>query len=107
MSRKPSKRNRDYEAELDAITPELFDRSKGRCEVGIPGVCRGKAESRHHRLDRGQGGPNLIDNLLHLCGSGTTGCHGYIEHHRKESYRKGWLLKMGTTDFSRGWVSYP
>jgi hypothetical protein len=31
-------------------------------------------------------------NLLLLCGSGTTGCHGRIESNRSEAYEKGWLV---------------
>lgn len=31
--------------------------------------------------------------VLHLCGSGTTGCHGYIESHPEISYGRGWKLR--------------
>lgn len=54
--------------------------------------------SIHHRVPRGAGGAkhvpwiNLPANLLLLCGSGTTGCHGWIEKHRAESIEKGWLM---------------
>lgn len=34
-------------------------------------------------------------NLLVICGSGTTGCHGYVESHRAEAYQNGWLVKRG------------
>lgn len=30
--------------------------------------------------------------LLLLCGSGTTGCHGYIESHRALGRYSGWLV---------------
>lgn len=30
--------------------------------------------------------------LLHVCGSGNTGCHGHIESHRAGAYANGWLL---------------
>ncbi|MGW5645040.1 hypothetical protein ACWEV3_40865 [Saccharopolyspora sp. NPDC003752] len=51
----------------------------------------------HHRRPRGAGGSkdpatNLPSNLLLLCGSGTTGCHGWIESHRAIAYEHGWLL---------------
>ena len=51
----------------------------------------------HHRRPRGAGGrsdpaTNLPSNLLLLCGSGTTGCHGWIESHRTVGHRHGWLL---------------
>lgn len=51
--------------------------------------------SVHHRLPRGQGGSNRLSNLILLCGSATTGCHGYIESHRGEAYdpHQGWLVR--------------
>ena len=36
---------------------------------------------------------NLPSNLLSLCGSGTTGCHGDIESNRTLAYEKGWIVK--------------
>ena len=35
--------------------------------------------SIHHVLPRGQGGDDVWENLVPLCGSGTTGCHGGVE----------------------------
>lgn len=69
------------------------DRSAGFCEV-----CGTRAgENIHHRAPRGMGGTkrdiHTAEWLLNLCGSGTTGCHGYIESHRDEAYEKGWLLR--------------
>ncbi|MFI0469270.1 HNH endonuclease [Saccharopolyspora sp. 5N102] len=51
----------------------------------------------HHRRPRGAGGSkdpatNTPSNLLLLCGSGTTGCHGWVESYRIIAYRHGWLL---------------
>jgi hypothetical protein len=53
--------------------------------------------SVHHRRPRGMGGSkdpqtNSPENLLLLCGSGTTGCHGYFESHRKEAYESQIIL---------------
>lgn len=31
-------------------------------------------------------------NLVTLCGSGTTGCHGYLESRRFIAERDGWIL---------------
>jgi len=31
-------------------------------------------------------------NLIVLCGSATTGCHGQVESHRAEAIESGWLL---------------
>jgi hypothetical protein len=33
-------------------------------------------------------------NLVLLCGTGTTGCHGWIERYRRSAYALGWLLKQ-------------
>jgi len=55
--------------------------------------------SIHHRKPRGMGGTkkkeiNDPTNLLLLCGSGTTGCHGWIESNRQQSYELGLLVKQ-------------
>lgn len=52
--------------------------------------------SVHHRQPRGMGGSSLdvnrASNLLLLCGSGTTGCHGMVESQRVLAYAHGWLV---------------
>jgi hypothetical protein len=53
--------------------------------------------SFHHRRPRGMGGTNRPEtngaaNLLLLCGSGTTGCHGLIEAGRAMAHESGQLL---------------
>jgi len=42
-------------------------------------TCWAPAESLHHLLPRSLGGDDVADNLVGLCGSGTTGCHGKVE----------------------------
>lgn len=66
------------------------------------GVCRrcgvaGGQISRHHRKPRGMGGANRSDagrlsNIVTLCGTGTTGCHGWVEANRAQALREGWLV---------------
>ena len=34
-------------------------------------------------------------NLVVLCGSGTTGCHGWVESHRAEARELGYLVPRG------------
>lgn len=57
--------------------------------------------SFHHRQPRGMGGTNRPDvhapyQLLLLCGTdNATGCHGYIESHRRVAYENGWLVHHG------------
>lgn len=44
-------------------------------------VCLRPATNWHERLPRGRGGPRDPFNAVPLCGSGTTGCHGYVTEH--------------------------
>lgn len=61
----------------------------------------GKLYSIHHRIPRGMGGTrrpevNLPANLLLLCGTGTTGCHGWVESHRMQARDWGYLIRRDT-----------
>ncbi len=64
----------------------------GRCQLKIPSVCTQWATNRHHRKLRKHGGTDEPVNLIDLCGSGTTGCHGYVHHNPAISFAKGWLV---------------
>jgi 5-methylcytosine-specific restriction endonuclease McrA len=86
--RAKSERRLAYEAELDAITPALAARSRGRCEI-----CRtANAVVRHHRLRRSQGGANTLANLMHLCPP----CHSTVHEYPALSRERGWLLASST-----------
>ena len=57
----------------------------------------------HHRIGRGMGGTkredvNSLAALVTLCGSGTTGCHGWITEHPEEAYRLGWSIRRSEPD---------
>lgn len=82
-----------WDPELAAL---LDNRAMGRCERC--GTRLGSWFSRHHRTPRGMGGANrnfgAADGLV-LCGSGTSGCHGWVEQHREESRTYGWLVPAG------------
>ncbi|MDQ0376624.1 hypothetical protein [Amycolatopsis thermophila] len=70
----------------------VFERAGFQCEVRIPGVCVGGV-TYHHRKLRGQcPKPDLWrpSNALAACGSGTTGCHGWITGHPARAYELGW-----------------
>ena len=78
---------RDRELEDYAVA---YMRAGNACEI-----CGVRGENIHHRKPRGMGGANLNsgpENLLVLCGSGTQGCHGWIEGNRGEAKEQGWLL---------------
>lgn len=58
---------------------------------------RGRDWSIQHRIPRGMGGSrdkrlNLPANLLVLCGSGVTLCHGEVESNRTAALLDGFLL---------------
>jgi len=65
------------------------ERSGGICELGIPGVCLGAATNISHRQAKGQGGPWTAANCMDSCGSGTTGCHGWVEANPIEAASRG------------------
>lgn len=48
-------------------------------------VCGERWQSLHHLYPRSQGGDDVAVNLVPLCGSGTTGCHGRVEARDKEA----------------------
>lgn len=67
--------------------PRIIDPDAGREKLRREGRCRmchGYATrlyllSRHHIVPRGQGGDDVDDNLIPICGHGTIGCHGNVE----------------------------
>ena len=70
-----------------------------RCGKHVAHLERGFAWSIHHRRPRGKGGTSLAwvgaaANLIVLCGSGTTGCHGWIESHRADARADGHLVPL-------------
>lgn len=68
-------------------------RDEDRCVRCGGFVWKLAGHSIQHRIPRGRGGSNRLSNLVLLCGSATTGCHGWVESHRGESYRHGWLVR--------------
>jgi hypothetical protein len=65
-----------------------------RCSKSILNV----PSSIHHRCPRRMGGttdPRINDprNLVRICGTGTTGCHGMVESYRDQARIDGWLLR--------------
>jgi hypothetical protein len=64
----------------------LYARSGRICE--LCGMRR--ATNAHHR--RAAGRHWDVWNLLDLCGSGTTGCHGFVTEHAKVARDFGWVV---------------
>lgn len=78
----------------------FFDRERGRCfrcRRPLRFEDRGMGWSAHHRKPRGNGGTSDpavgdISNCLILCGTGTTGCHGWVESNRAKAREQGYLV---------------
>jgi hypothetical protein len=86
-----------------AVRDAVLRRDEGRCVVCGATVAADDGDrmrplsgwySLQHRVARGMGGRSVLDepyNLLTVCGTGTTGCHGRIESHpqwaREHGYR--------------------
>jgi hypothetical protein len=80
----------------------VIDREFGKCAVCYNTIdtdpqTRGVRWSIHHRCPRASGGTkrawvNEPANLLLVCGSGTTGCHGWIESNRTTATPQGLLI---------------
>lgn len=68
--------------------------------------------SCHHRQLQGSGGPDTPENRIMLCGSGTTGCHGWVHANPAVARAHGWLVSKFTghpelvpaEHHSRGWL---
>jgi hypothetical protein len=73
-----------YERQLDRMRPVIRRRSKGRCEIGLPG-CQRVARHPHHRKLRSRGGTNDADNLLDACDH----CHDWAHAHPAIATRLG------------------
>lgn len=83
---------------LDDAKAVVAERALWRCEVcGCSLMFCPVGYSFHHRRLRGMGGSKRADthapqNLLLLCGSGTTGCHGFAHHNRAFASDHGTII---------------
>lgn len=48
--------------------------------------------SRDHRKGRGVGGLTVVENLQLLCGTGTTGCHGWKSTNPEKAFDAGYSV---------------
>lgn len=118
LARKPrSKRSRrPVGSGPDEATVRLvWDRDQGccvRCGTTLRPASRGFGWSVHHRVLRSHGVNNSPTNLILMCGSGSSDCHGLV-HSRPRTYRDegGWILRstdqpagMPVLYAGRGWV---
>ena len=89
MSTKPTDETRRTVQRRDRYRCAMCDRETGSHWSG---------DSIHHRRMRSHGSGyerlHEPENLLTLCGSGTTGCHGWVHAHPNRAYQLGYLVSM-------------
>ena len=83
-----------------------------RCGDDLDRIWSG--HSIHHRHLRSHPYEHVHSpaNLICLCGSGTTGCHGWVHAHPAKAREYGWIVFMGNEhpetvpvwDARRGWM---
>lgn len=85
------------------VVMAVLDRAGCSCEVcgAMVHAERGVDWSIHHRRPRQMGGSrwggiNLSSNLMLVCGSGTSLCHGVVESERAAAIAAGWLVQSRT-----------
>lgn len=84
-----------------AVRKAVIARAGNRCELGGEWVdVENGYYSLQHRRARGSGGSKAADtntavNLVLLCGSATTGHHGWVESHPLEALEDGWRVYQG------------
>jgi 5-methylcytosine-specific restriction endonuclease McrA len=101
----------DFQKEFDAMKPEVYERSQGRCEARRIAVaftgnqesvdicyptkhCSERATNVHHRKYRSRGGTNALDNLAHLCEP----CHRFTHAWALVSNKMGLSLHAGESE---------
>lgn len=100
MSRRSNiKRSRRATGPSRATVDLIWYRDNSRCLRCGVGLYPGAEHSIHHRIPRGMGGTrsaaiNHPTNLMLLCGSGVTGCHGWVESNRDAARNIGFLVRV-------------
>ena len=69
------------------------DRSQGRCEGRLEGVCTGRGEHVHHVILRSRGGPDEPWNCVHLCRA----CHDWAHANPTAATERGLMKSMPAT----------
>lgn len=73
------------------VTRKVDARDQQSCAVCGRPLTSGLPGSRHHRLRRADGG-HTVSNLILLCGSGTTGHHGWAHSHVRQARAIGLII---------------
>lgn len=77
----------------------VYARDNGSCQR-CGRECLDWQHSIQHRLPGQMGGDrhkHQLANMVLMCGTGTTGCHGWAESHREQAHAQGWLVHRWET----------
>lgn len=74
-----------------AVKDAVFDRDRWCLRCGKAPVKREGGYSIHHLTFRSHGVDNSVEAQILLCGSGTTGCHGWVHAHPAKARAAGWI----------------
>lgn len=89
LARKRGRDRRVYADFVAKVRTFVFGRERGVCRC-----CRSRpAESMHELRPRSLGGKVSKYNSVAVCGSGTTGCHGYLQ-----TYQIGYAFEQRPID---------
>lgn len=75
------------------VRKALCARSSGSTILGLCEICGHGGTNAHHRRNRSQGGRDVLSNLILVCGSGTTLCHGAITENPNWAESRGYTIK--------------
>jgi hypothetical protein len=81
---------------VDRIPKKVREALEDRARIGeivCCEICRLPANNAHHRRNQSQSGEHTLSNLMMLCGSGVTGCHGAITGNPAMAVRNGWTIQ--------------
>lgn len=79
-------------AAMKKARAEVVERSQGRCEAAIEGVCVVQGSQVHHKRRRSQGGTDTVDNLILVCHR----CHDHIHRYPAQATELGLLTRTFT-----------
>lgn len=89
-----------------SIRLEMLERDDFRCVRCGRWFPEGRGLDAHHRKLRSRGGLGTLENGISLCGSGTTGCHGWVHANPAESRDCGWMVSSWDDPAEIPWITW-